>query len=198
MAKKVINTLKLNLRGGSANPAPPVGPILGQAGINIMDFCSKYNEMTKEKRGEMLPAMVTVYEDRSFDIEIKLPPVSAMIMKTLNLKQGSGTPSTNTIGELTMAQVEEIAKEKLPDLNTVSVESAKQMVIGTARSMGVDVKGVEYVSSMTEDEKFEAQAAKAEAAEEAAEEAAAEAAGESSEAKTESEAAAESSDEVKE
>lgn len=140
MAKKIINTLKLNLKAGAANPAPPVGPILGQAGVNIMDFCSKYNEMTKEKRGETVPALVTVYEDRSFSIELKLPPVSAMIMKMINLKQGSGTPNSKKVGTLTMAQVEEIATAKLPDLNTIKVESAKQMVIGTARSMGVEVK----------------------------------------------------------
>jgi len=167
MAKKVINTLKLNLRGGAANPAPPVGPILGQAGVNIMDFCNKYNEMTKEKRGEMLPALVTVYEDRSFSIEIKLPPVSAMIMKVLNLKKGSGEPNSNKVGELTMAQVTEIAQEKLPDLNTTELESAKQMVIGTARSMGVDVENVEYVSHMSEEDKFAAQASAAEAEAEA-------------------------------
>ena len=140
MAKKVINTLKLNLKAGAANPAPPVGPILGQAGVNIMDFCTKYNDMTKDKRGETIPALVTVYEDRSFSIELKLPPVSAMIMKTLNLKQGSGEPNSKKVGSLTMAQVEEIATTKLPDLNTVDVESAKKMVIGTARSMGVEVK----------------------------------------------------------
>ena len=195
MAKKVINTLKLNLRGGSANPAPPVGPILGQAGVNIMDFCNKYNDMTKEKRGEMLPALVTVYEDRSFDIEIKLPPVSAMIMKVLNLKKGSGEPNKNKMGELTMDQVTEIAQEKLPDLNTISVESAKQMVIGTARSMGVDVKGVEYVTTMTEEEKFEAAAAKAEAAAEAEAEAEAETTEETADATSSEEAATE---EVKE
>lgn len=176
MAKKVINTLKLNLRGGSANPAPPVGPILGQAGVNIMDFCNKYNDMTKEQRGEMLPALVTVYEDRSFDIEIKLPPVSAMIMQALNLKQGSGEPNTKKVGKLTQTQVAEIAEKKLPDLNTVTLESAKQMVIGTARSMGVDVENVEYVSHMSEDEKFAAQAAQVEAADEAEAEAEAEAA----------------------
>lgn len=140
MAKKIINTLKLNLKAGAANPAPPVGPILGQAGVNIMDFCSKYNEMTKDKRGETVPALVTVYEDRSFSIELKLPPVSAMIMKMINLKQGSGEPNSKKVGTLTMAQIEEIATAKLPDLNTVKVESAKQMVIGTARSMGVEVK----------------------------------------------------------
>lgn len=164
MAKKVSTTLKLNLRGGAANPAPPVGPILGQAGVNIMDFCNKYNDLTKERRGEMIPAMVTVYEDRSFDIELRLAPVAAMIMKELNLQQGSGEPNTKKIGELSQQQVETIAQAKLPDLNTNNLESAKQMVIGTARSMGVDVKGVEYVSSMTAAEKFAAQATKAQAA----------------------------------
>lgn len=179
MAKKIINTLKLNLRGGSANPAPPVGPILGQAGVNIMDFCNKYNDLTKDKRGEMLPALVTVYEDRSFDIEIKLAAVSAMIMKALNLSKGSGEAGAKKAGKLTQAQITEIAEAKLPDLNTVELESAKKMVIGTARSMGVDVQGVEYISSMTEEERFAAAAAKVEAADEAAAEAEEAAEGES-------------------
>jgi large subunit ribosomal protein L11 len=140
MAKKVINVLKLNLKGGAANPAPPVGPILGQAGINIMDFCTKYNDMTKDRRGETVPAQVTVFEDRSFTIELKLAPVTAMVMKTLNLKQGSGEPNSKKVGTLTMQQVEDIAKEKLPDLNTLDLDAAKRMVIGTAKSMGVEVK----------------------------------------------------------
>lgn len=196
MAKKIINTLKLNLRGGSANPAPPVGPILGQAGINIMDFCNKYNDLTKDKRGEMLPAQVTVYEDRSFDIEIKLAPVSAMIMKALNMSKGSGTAGAKNAGQLTQAQIAEIAEAKLPDLNTVDVDSAKKMVIGTARSMGVDVQGVEYVSSMTEEEKFAAAAAKVEAADSAAAEAEEVAEGAEGAADAEGESSAEGSDQA--
>lgn len=140
MAKKVKTTLKLNLMAGAANPAPPVGPILGQAGINIMDFCNKYNDMTKDRRGETMPAVVTVYEDKSFDIELRLAPVSAMIKKTLNLKKGSSEAGSSSVGSLTAQQVEEIAKEKMGDLNTTSLESAKRTVIGTARSMGVEIK----------------------------------------------------------
>jgi len=140
MAKKVKTTLKLNLMAGAANPAPPVGPILGQAGINIMDFCNKYNDMTKDRRGETVPAVVTVYEDKSFDIELRLAPVSAMIKKTLNLKKASGEAGSSSVGSLTAQQVEEIAKEKMGDLNTTSLESAKRTVIGTARSMGVEIK----------------------------------------------------------
>jgi len=140
MAKKVKTTLKLNLMAGAANPAPPVGPILGQAGINIMDFCNKYNDMTKDRRGETVPAVVTVYEDKSFDIELRLAPVSAMIKKTLNLKKASGEAGSSSVGSLTAQQVEEIAKEKMGDLNTTSLESAKRIVIGTARSMGVEIK----------------------------------------------------------
>jgi large subunit ribosomal protein L11 len=140
MAKKVKTTLKLNLMAGAANPAPPVGPILGQAGINIMDFCNKYNDMTKDRRGETVPAVVTVYEDKSFDIELRLAPVSAMIKKTLNLKKGSSEAGSSSVGSLTAQQVEEIAKEKMGDLNTTSLESAKRTVIGTARSMGVEIK----------------------------------------------------------
>jgi large subunit ribosomal protein L11 len=137
--KKIKTTLKLNLRAGAANPAPPVGPILGQAGINIMDFCTRYNEMTKDRRGDVVPAVVTVYEDRSFDIELKLAPVSAMIMKVINKQKGSGTPNTVKIGKITAAQIHEIAEAKLPDLNTTTVASAEQMVRGTARSMGVEI-----------------------------------------------------------
>ena len=140
MAKKIKTTLKLNLMAGAANPAPPVGPILGQAGINIMDFCNKYNDMTKDRRGETVPAVVTVYEDKSFDIELRLAPVSAMIKKTLNLKKGSSEAGSSSVGSLTAQQVEEIAKEKMGDLNTTSLESAKRTVIGTARSMGVEIK----------------------------------------------------------
>jgi large subunit ribosomal protein L11 len=139
MAKKIKSVLKLNLRGGSANPAPPVGPILGQAGINIMEFCSQYNEKTKDRRGEVIPALVTVFEDRTFKIELKLAPVSAMIMKELNLKAGTKTAGKEVVGTLTAAQVEEIAKTKITDTNTQNIESMKKMVIGTARSMGVQV-----------------------------------------------------------
>lgn len=139
MAKKIKTTLKLNLKAGMANPAPPVGPILGQAGINIMDFCNRYNDLTKDRRGEVVPAVVTVYEDRSFDLELKLAPVSAMIMQLIKKDKGSGEPNTKKIGSINAVQVREIAEKKLPDLNTTSVEAAMKMVAGTARSMGVEV-----------------------------------------------------------
>lgn len=140
MAKKIKTTLKLNLKAGMANPAPPVGPILGQAGINIMDFCNRYNDMTKDRRGEVVPAVVTVYEDRSFDLELKLAPVAAMIMQVIKKDKGSGEPNTKKIGTLTADQAREIAEKKLPDLNTTSLEAAIRMVKGTARSMGVEVQ----------------------------------------------------------
>lgn len=140
MAKKIKQVLKLNLKGGAANPAPPVGPILGQAGINIMEFCKQYNDMTQDKRGEVIPALVTVFEDRSFTIALKLPPVSAMIMKELSLKQGSATAGKTSAGELTMDQVRKIAEAKISDTNATNVEGAMQMVIGSARSMGVSIK----------------------------------------------------------
>jgi len=139
MAKKVINVLKLNLPAGAATPAPPVGPILGQAGINMMDFIKQYNDKTADKRGQIIPAEITVYQDRSFTFVLKLPPVSAMIKQQLKLKKGSQKPGRETAGKLTMDQVEAIAKEKLPDLNTTDLEAAKKIVMGTARSMGVEI-----------------------------------------------------------
>lgn len=140
MAKKVKSILKLNLRGGSANPAPPVGPILGQAGINIMEFCSQYNEKTKDRRGEVIPALITVYEDRSFKFELKLAPVSAMIMKEISLKQGSATAGKQEVGSITQEQIRKIAEQKISDTNANSVEQVMRMVAGTARSMGVKVQ----------------------------------------------------------
>lgn len=139
MAKKVINKLKLNLPAGSATPAPPVGPILGQAGINMMDFLKQYNAATQDKRGQIIPAEITVYQDRSFTFELKISPVSALIKQTLKLQKGSGTAGRDSAGKLTMDQVKKIAETKLPDLNTTSLDQAMQTVIGTARSMGVEV-----------------------------------------------------------
>ncbi len=137
MAKKVTKVLKLNLPAGAANPAPPVGPILGQTGINMMEFIKQYNDRTQDKRGQTIPAEITVYEDRSFTFELKLPPVSAMIKQALKLKKGSGDTGKENVGQLTNQQLEDIAKEKMPDLNTVSLEAAKKIVAGTAKSMGV-------------------------------------------------------------
>ena len=139
-AKKIKTVLKLNLPAGKANPAPPVGPALGQHGVNIMEFCNTYNEATKDKMGQMIPAEVTIYQDRSFSFVTKLPPVAELIRQTLKLKKGSGETGKETVGELTQDQVRSIAKEKLQDLNTSNLESAMNTVQGTARSMGVKVK----------------------------------------------------------
>ena len=139
MAKKIINVLKLNLPAGTATPAPQVGPILGQAGINMMDFLKQYNAATQDKKGQTIPAEITVYADRSFTYELKLPPVSAMIKQVLKLKSGSKTPGQGSVGTLTKEQVRAIATEKMPDLNTNDIEAAMRSVEGAARSMGVAV-----------------------------------------------------------
>jgi large subunit ribosomal protein L11 len=138
MAKKVINKLKLNLPAGTATPAPPVGPILGQAGINMMEFLKQYNAKTQDKKGQTIPAEITIYEDRSFTFVLKLPPVSAMIKQVLKLKSGSQTPKNKMVGKLSAQQAKEIAEQKLPDLNTTDLEAAIRTVKGTARSMGVE------------------------------------------------------------
>ncbi|MBT4124676.1 MAG: 50S ribosomal protein L11 [Candidatus Pacebacteria bacterium] len=140
MAKKIQQTLKLNLKGGSATPAPPVGPALGQTGINMMDFLKQYNAATQDKKGQIIPAEITVYKDKSFTFVLKLPPVSDLIKKVLKLKKGSSTPSRESAGTLTMDQVKEIAEAKLPDLNTNNLENAINSVTGTARSMGIQIK----------------------------------------------------------
>ncbi|GIW64791.1 MAG: 50S ribosomal protein L11 [Patescibacteria group bacterium] len=140
MAKKVKTIIKLNLPAGEATPAPPVGPALGQHGIPIMDFIKEYNARTAKLKGQVIPAVITVYEDRTFTFITKLPPVAAMIKKKLGLQKGSGKPNTEKVGKLTKAQVEEIAKEKMADLNANDLEAAKKIVVGTARSMGVDVE----------------------------------------------------------
>jgi large subunit ribosomal protein L11 len=140
MARKIKNVFKLNLQAGAANPAPPVGPILGQQGINIMEFCKAYNDATKDKRGQVIPAEITVYEDRSFTFILKLPPVSAMIKQMLKIQSGAHATGKETVGTLSMDQVKEIAEAKMPDLNCSGIEAAMKMVAGTARSMGVAVK----------------------------------------------------------
>jgi large subunit ribosomal protein L11 len=139
MAKKIKTVFKLVLQAGAANPAPPVGPILGQQGVNIMEFCKAYNAATQDKKGQTIPAEITVFEDRTFTFILKLPPVSAMIKKALNLKMGAKTTGKEVVGTLTKDQVKKIAEEKMPDLNTTTIESAMQMVMGTARSMGVKI-----------------------------------------------------------
>ncbi len=140
MAKKIKTLVKLNLPAGEATPAPPVGPALGQHGIPIMDFIKEYNARTAKMKGQVIPAVITVYEDRSFTFITKLPPVAAMIKKKIALTKGSGKPNTEKVGKLTRQQVEEIAKEKMADLNANDVAAAAKVVAGTARSMGVDVE----------------------------------------------------------
>jgi len=140
MAKKVTVKIKLQVPGGQANPAPPIGPALGQHGVNIMDFCKKFNERTKDRQGTILPVVLSVFEDRSFDFIIKSPPVAAQLKKTAGLAKASGEPNRVKIGQVTMADVETIAKEKLKDMNTTNVEAAMRTVIGTARSMGIEIQ----------------------------------------------------------
>lgn len=140
MAKKVKTQIKLNLPAGEATPAPPVGPALGQHGIPIMDFIKEYNARTAKQKGNIIPAVITVFEDRSFEFITKLPPVSAMIKKVLNLTKASGTPNTVKVGKLTKAQIETIAKEKMEDLNAMDQDAAMNIVRGTARSMGVETE----------------------------------------------------------
>lgn len=140
MAKKVKTILKLNLAAGEATPAPPVGPALGQHGVPIMDFIKEYNAKTAKQKGNIIPAVITVYEDRSFTFITKLPPVSDMIKKKIALPKGSGKPNTEKVGKLKLAQIEEIAKEKMDDLNAFNVEAAMNIVRGTARSMGVETE----------------------------------------------------------
>ncbi len=140
MAKKVKTILKLNLAAGEATPAPPVGPALGQHGVPIMEFIKEYNARTSKLKGQVIPAVITVFEDRTFTFITKLPPVSAMIKKTLGLQVASGKPNTEKVGKLTKAQLETIAKEKMPDMNANDIEAAKKVVAGAARSMGVDVE----------------------------------------------------------
>lgn len=141
MAKKKIKTIiKVFPIGGAATPAPPIGPALGQHGVNIMEFVTQYNKATQDKKGQKTPAEITIYEDRSFTFVIKLPPVSEMIKTELKLKSGSGVPNKTKVGKLSQAQLKKIATEKLPDLNTTSIESAMKSVAGTARSMGVEIE----------------------------------------------------------
>ena len=138
--KKVKTIIKLNLPAAEATPAPPIGPALGQHGLNIMEFVKDYNSRTIDKKGEIIPVVITVYEDRTFSFITKLPPVAAMIKKAINLEKGAGKTGQEEAGKITPAQIEKIAQEKLADLNTTDVEQAKRMVMGTARSMGVKIE----------------------------------------------------------
>jgi large subunit ribosomal protein L11 len=139
MAKKVVKQIKLQIPAGKANPAPPIGPALGSAGINIMAFCKEFNAKTQDKAGDVLPVIITVYQDKSFTFITRQPPVSRMILKELGLESGSKVPNRDKVGKLTRSQVNKIAKSKAEDMRIVSVEAAEMMVMGTARSMGVDI-----------------------------------------------------------
>ena len=141
MAKKISSFIKLQIPAGKANPAPPVGPALGQHGVNIMEFCKAFNAKTQDQPGKIVPVVITVYSDRSFTFITKTPPVPSLILEALKIKKGSGEPNKEKVGTITSKQVEEIAEIKLPDLNTKKIHSAINMVKGTARSMGVIVKG---------------------------------------------------------
>lgn len=140
MAKKIKTKIKLQIAGGQANPAPPVGPALGQHGLNIAEFCKAFNDKTKDKMGDIVPVEITVYEDRSYDFILKTSPASELIKKAAGIKKGSGKPLTEKVGSITKAQLEEIAKTKMPDLNANDIEAAKNIIAGTARQMGVDIK----------------------------------------------------------
>ncbi len=141
MAKKVLKIIKAQAKGGQANPAPPLGPVLGQAGINIQDFCMKFNDKTKDRMGQLIPVEITLYEDRSFTFILKQPPTSYLILQKLGKEKGSGTPNKEKIGTLKMKDIEDIAKQKMPDLNTNKLDSAMRQVEGTAKNMGVVVEG---------------------------------------------------------
>src|SRR3989338_4203479 len=137
MAKKIKKVIKVQARGGQANPAPPLGPALGQAGVDIQGFCTQFNERTKDKMGQMIPVEITVYEDRSFAFITKQPPASELIKGAAKIQSGSGEPNKNKVGKITKKQLQEIAEIKMPDLNTTDIESAMNSLAGTARSMGV-------------------------------------------------------------
>ncbi len=141
MAKEVAGQLKLQIKGGAANPAPPVGPALGAKGINIMEFCKQFNARTQDQAGKVLPVVITYYADKSFDFIIKTPPVAIQLKEAAKLKSGSAQPNRDKVAEITWEQVREIAESKMVDLNCFAVESAMKMVAGTARSMGIVVKG---------------------------------------------------------
>ena len=139
MAKKVIGEIKLQLPGGQATPAPPVGPALGQHGLNIMDFCKAFNARTQKEQGIIIPVVITVYADRTYSFITKTPPASFLLRRAAGLEKGSGEPNRLKVGRVTMSQVEEIAKTKMPDLNAETLESAVNIILGTARSMGVEI-----------------------------------------------------------
>ena len=140
MAKKVLTQIKLQIQGGAANPAPPVGPALGQHGLNIQDFCTQFNNATQDKRGEVVPVVITVYDDRTFDFITKVAPASELVKKAAGIKKGAGNPLKDKAGSITRAQLKEIAEAKMPDLNAHDIEAAMKIIAGTARQMGVEIK----------------------------------------------------------
>ncbi len=141
MAKEIEGYVKLQVRGGQANPSPPVGPALGAKGLNIMEFCKRFNAKTQDKQGQLLPVVITVYKDKSFDFIIKTPPAAVQLMEAAKIKKGSPEPNRQKVGKVTWDQVRAIAENKMPDLNCSKIESAMRMVAGTARSMGIEVEG---------------------------------------------------------
>ena len=141
MAKEVAGFIKLQIKGGAANPSPPVGPALGSKGINIMDFCKAFNARTQDKAGKTLPVVITYYADKSYDFIVKTPPVAVQLMEACKIKSGSAEPNRKKVAEITWDQVKTIAEDKMPDLNCFTVESAMRLVAGTARSMGIKVTG---------------------------------------------------------
>ena len=141
MAKEIKGYLKIQVKGGQANPAPPIGPALGSKGLNIMEFCKQFNGRTQDKMGQVLPVLITIYADKSFDFVIKTPPAPVLLMNAAKIQSGSKEPNRNKVGSVTWDQVREIAELKMPDLNAFKVESAMKLVAGTARSMGITVQG---------------------------------------------------------
>ena len=141
MAKEVAGLIKLQIKGGEANPSPPVGPALGSKGINIMDFCKAFNARTQDKAGKILPVVITYYADKSYDFVVKTPPAAVQLMEVAKVKKGSAEPNRKKVAEVTWDQIRAIAEDKMPDLNCFTIESAMSMIAGTARSMGITVKG---------------------------------------------------------
>ncbi len=141
MAKEIATYIKLQVKGGAANPSPPIGPALGSKGVNIMEFCKRFNAATQDKPGEVLPVIITVYTDKSFDFVVKTPPTAVLLMKAAKIEKGSAESNRNKVGEVNWEQIKTIAETKMPDLNAFTVESAMKMIAGTARSMGLTVKG---------------------------------------------------------
>ncbi len=139
MAKKITGYIKLQVQAGAANPSPPIGPALGQKGLNIMEFCKAFNAQTQDKKGYIIPVVITVYADRSFTFITKTPPTPVLLKKAVGIESGSGEPNRKKVGKVTQKQIEEIAKMKMPDLNTTNLEAAMSMVAGTAKSMGLEI-----------------------------------------------------------